>query len=132
MPRVEFDLLRLNHRKDADIELAWLLARESWQKAKIGEYHLQRQALSRFCIAAALLSDTVLDVVRRELRCVSPDVRTESAEIAEVLRNEVIKHDALEGEKVDAACKMVARAANRALRAGRAAASDAASEQTGA
>lgn len=116
---VEFDLLHLNHRKDADIELAWLLAKESWQKAKIGEYHLQRQALSRFCMAAVILSDTVLDVVRRELRRVSPDVRIETEEIAEVLRNEVIKRDALEGEKADAARKMVSRAANRALRAGR-------------
>lgn len=114
---VEFDILQLSHRRDADIELAWLLAKESWQKAKIGEYHLQRQALSRFCMAAVVLSDPVLEVIRRELRRVSPDVRIEAAEIADVLRTDVIKRDALEGEKADAARRMVARAANRSLRA---------------
>lgn len=114
---VELDMLQLSHRRDADIELAWLLAKESWQKAKIGEYHLQRQALSRFCMAAVVLSDPVLDVIRRELRRVSPDVRIEAAEIADVLRADVIKRDALEGEKADAARRMVSRAANRSLRA---------------
>ena len=35
----------------------------------------QRQALNRFWIAAMLLTDPVLDVVRCELRRISPDVR---------------------------------------------------------
>lgn len=114
---VEFDLIALNVRKDADMELAWLLAKESWQKAKIGEYHLQRQALSRYCMAAVILSEPVLDVIRRELRRMSPDVRIDPEVIAEVLRNEVIKRDALEGEKAESARKMVNRASNKSLRA---------------
>ena len=43
----------------------------------LGEYHTQRLALSRFFIGAIVLSEPVLDVVRRELRKISPDVKIE-------------------------------------------------------
>lgn len=83
----------------------------------LGEYHTQKQALSRFFVGAMLQTDAVLDVVRRELRRVSPDVRIDSAQIKDVLVNEVIKREVLEGDKADEARKRVAKAANKALRA---------------
>lgn len=64
-----------------------------------------------------LQTDAVLDVIRRELRRVSPDVRIDSSQIREVLVNEVIKREVLEGDKADEARKRVAKAANKALRA---------------
>ncbi|MBI2866818.1 MAG: type I restriction enzyme HsdR N-terminal domain-containing protein [Chloroflexi bacterium] len=117
---VEFDLLQMNPRGDTDLELLWLLAKEGWQKERLGEYAAQRQALSRFAIAAVVLSTPVLDVVRRELRRITPNVRIEQEEIANALRQEVLKREVLEGEKADAARKLVARAAGKALRATRA------------
>jgi len=58
----------------------------------------------------------VLSVVRRELRRISPSVRIESDEIEEVLRADVLKRDALEGDKAEAAAKAVSKAAKNALR----------------
>lgn len=113
---VDLHVLSLRPRVDADIELASLLAKEGWQKERLGEYQSQRQALSRFTIGAVILSDTVVDVVRRELRRVSPDAKIEADEILRVLQEEVMKRDVLEGEKAIAAKKIVARAGNRALR----------------
>lgn len=114
---VELNLLDLSPRSEAHIELVWLLAKEGWQKARLGEYHSQRQALSRFSIAAVVLSEPSLAVIRRELRRVSPDAKIEESEIADVLRLEVLKREVMEGEKADAARKIVSRAANRSLRA---------------
>jgi predicted type IV restriction endonuclease len=116
---LELNISTINHRSDSHLELLWLLAKEGWQKARIGEYHSQRQALSRFSLAALMVSDTVLDVLRRELRRVSPGVKVETSEIKDVLINEVLKRDTLEGEKADAARRMITRAANKALRAKR-------------
>jgi len=113
---VDLHVLSLRHRVEADMELASLLAKEGWQKERLGEYQSQRQALSRFTIGAVVMSDTVVDVIRRELRRVSPEVKIESAEILQVLQDEVIKRDVLEGEKAVAAKKIVARAGSRALR----------------
>lgn len=114
---LELNISTINHRSESQVELVWLLAKEGWQKARIGEYHSQRQALSRFSLAALISSDSVLDVLRRELRRISPGVKVETNEIKEVLLNEVLKRDAIEGEKADAARRLITRAANKAMRA---------------
>jgi predicted type IV restriction endonuclease len=121
---VDFDILELSHKRDEDIETLFLLAREGFQKSALGDYSEQREALSRFCIAAMLQTETILDVVRRELRRMSPDVRIDNEQIKNVLLQEVLKRDVLEGEKADEARKKVAKSAHRALRAKAATASE--------
>jgi hypothetical protein len=114
---VDIDLTAMNPRSGEHIELVGLLAKESWQKAKLGEYYSQRQALSRFTLGALLVADPVLDLLRREIRRLSPDVRIEPDEIKRALESEVLKRDVLEGEKAEAARRHVVKAAGRALRA---------------
>jgi len=64
-----------------------------------------------------ILTLSVLDVIRRELRRVSPDVKIESDQIRSVLAAEVIKREVMEGEKADEARKKIAKAASKALKA---------------
>lgn len=118
---VDFDFPAINHRNSEHIELVGLLAKEGWQKAHLGEYHSQRQALSRFTLGALILSDPVLDVLRREIRRLSPDVRVETEDVKAVVEAEVLKREVLEGERAEAARKQVARAAGRTLRSAKAA-----------
>ena len=113
---LEFDALDLSTRSDKDIETLFLLCKEGWQKSAIGEYHSKKQALSRFFIGAVLQTDPVLDMIRRELRRVSPDVKIDSEQIKDVLKNEVIKREVLEGEKALDATKKISRSASKALR----------------
>jgi hypothetical protein len=116
---LEINLCDLNGRKEADIEIVWLLCKEGWQRARLGEYFEQRQALSRFTIGALLVSDPVLDVLRRELRRVSPDARIDSSQISTVLATEVLRREVMEGDKAVAAKRMIAKVANRTLRGSR-------------
>lgn len=113
---VDIDFLSLNPRLESDIELLYLWCKEGWQRSVLGDYHTQKQALSRFFVGAMLQTDQVLEVIRRELRRVSPDVRIDIDQIKVVLLNEVIKRDVLEGDKADDARKKIARAASRAMR----------------
>jgi hypothetical protein len=113
---VDLCFSQLNARSESDLELLYLWCKEGWQRSVLGDYHTQKQALSRFYLGAMLQTDAVLDVVRRELRRVSPDVRIDASEIKAVLINEVIKREVLEGEKADEARKKVARAATKSLR----------------
>lgn len=114
---VDIDFLALSPRADSDIELLYLWCKEGWQRSVLGDYHTQKQALSRFFVGAMLQTDPVLEVIRRELRRVSPDVRIDIDQIKAVLSNEVIKREVLEGDKADEARKKIARAASKALRA---------------
>jgi hypothetical protein len=104
-------------KKPADLERLWLLSKEGQAKSGLVEYHAQREALSRFTLGALLQSDTVIGVLRRELRRITPDAKIEESQILDALTNEVLKREVLDGDKAIAAKKLVSRSANRALRA---------------
>ena len=113
---VDIDLLAVNPRNSEHVQLVGLLAKEGWRKAHLGEYHSVRQALNRFTLAALILNHSVLDVMRREVRRMSPNIRVEIEEIKTVLMSEVLKREVLEGEKAEVAKKQVAKAMGKALR----------------
>lgn len=114
---LELDFCAVNTRSDADLELLYLLCKEGWQRSMLGEYHNQKQALSRFFISAMLQTDPVLDVVRRELRRMSPDVRIDNQQIRDVLIGEVLKREVLEGDKAEEARKKLARSVAKVAKA---------------
>ncbi|MBX9637181.1 MAG: type I restriction enzyme HsdR N-terminal domain-containing protein [Nitrosomonas sp.] len=106
---VDIDFCSLNYRSDSDLELIYLWCKEGWQRSMLGEYHTQKQALSRFFVGAMIQTDPVLDVIRRELRRISPDVRIDNQQIKDVLKNEIIKREVIEGEKADEAQKKIVK-----------------------
>lgn len=107
---------QINAKKSADLELVYHLTREGWAKSAIEDFHSQRQALSRYSLGALVLSQPVLDVLRREVRRLSPDVRIDAEQIREALMLEVLKREVIEGDKAQEATRKIARAASRALR----------------
>jgi hypothetical protein len=114
---IEIDFFQINSRLEKDIEKLYLLCKEGWQKSALGAYHTQQQALSRYFVGSILQTDPVLEVIRRELRRVSPDVKIDIEEIRFVMINEVMKRDVVEGEKAVDAFKKVNKASQRLLRA---------------
>jgi hypothetical protein len=121
---IDIDFCALNPKAEADVELLFLWTKEGWSRSVIGDYHTQKQALSRFFLGAMILSDSVLDVIRRELRRVSPDVRIDTEQIKAVLENEVLKREVMEGDKAEQARKKIARSASKSLRASKATADE--------
>lgn len=113
---VDFQFLQLDPKDDAHLQLLYLLTLEGWTRSAIGEYQAQREALSRFCLGALILSEPILTSLRRELRRISPGVKIETEDISTVLTNEVIKREVIEGEKHERAKKLVNRSANKTLR----------------
>lgn len=115
---LDIDLLSLNLKSTGHLESLYLLTRESMLKSGLYAYHDHLQATNKFFLAAVILSDPVIDSIRRELRRTS-DSLVDADQIAEALKTEVLKRDVLEGEKADAARKKVARCAGKTLRAKR-------------
>lgn len=112
---LDIDLLQLNAKSAADLESVYLLTRESMLKSGLYAYHDHLQATNRFYLAAIVLSDAVLETVRRELRRLS-DAKVEVDELRTALQQEVIKREVIEGEKADAARRKVAKTAGKMLR----------------
>lgn len=111
---LEFDLLSLNPKSHDHISYLYLFSKEGWAKDCLEAYHAQIQALSRYFLGSLILSDTVIETLRRELRKISPDVKIDSEQIRNVVLQEVLKRDVTEGEKFENAKKVIAKAQNKA------------------
>ncbi len=114
---IELEICNLSPKSTKDVESLFLFCKEGWIKSVLGEYHTQKQTLSRFFLGAMILTDPVLQVLRRQLKLMSPDVRVEIEEIKTALAAEVIKREILEGDKATEAKRKIARAAGKQLKA---------------
>jgi hypothetical protein len=112
----EFDLLGIDPRSEQHLEMLYLLTKEGIQKSALDELYTRRQATSRFLVGALLLTEPILAVIRRELRRISPDVRVECEEIAEILASEVIKREVVESDGACEATRRIQKAAGEKLR----------------
>jgi predicted type IV restriction endonuclease len=113
---VDINFLDLDHKSEDDLGLLYLLCKEGFAKSMIDEYEAQKAALNRFVVGATIRSEKILLAIRTELRRVSPDVHFDVEDIKSVIEKDVIKRELLEGERAEAAQKMVAKAAKTALR----------------
>lgn len=77
---------------------------------------LTSKAMSRFSLAATIISKPILEAIRRELRRVSPNAKITTDEIESALRSYVLKGEVAEGVKAAEAQKKITKAQNKALK----------------
>jgi predicted type IV restriction endonuclease len=114
---LDIELLTLSYKNESHLESMFLLTRESMLKSGLYAYHDQIQATNKFYLGAIILSDSVLESIRRELRRITPDVKVPIEDLRNVLIQDVLKREVIEGEKADAAKKKVKKASGKLLRA---------------
>lgn len=114
----EIDLLSINSKKAEEAEKLFILCKEGWQRSAIQDLYGQSQMLSRYTLGAALLSEPVLETIRRELRKAFPGAGlVEIDVISNNLVSEVIRREVLEGDKAAQASKKLARGVAKTARA---------------
>lgn len=109
----DFDFANINTKKESDLELLYYLTKEAMSKAGKGsldEFHCHKQVVNKFVVAQTLLSDPVLDSVRKTLKKVSPDAKCTNEELYRIVIDEIIKRDVLDDEKTPVAKKMISKA----------------------
>ncbi|WP_017853910.1 type I restriction enzyme HsdR N-terminal domain-containing protein [Leptospira interrogans] len=112
----EINFSNINPKNENHVEPVYYLCKEALGKSLLDEYHSQKQALSKYYIGQMILTETILDVIKRELKRLTPGVKIENEEIEEVLKSDIIKRDVLEGDKALDAKKKIQKAANTYLR----------------
>jgi Type I restriction enzyme R protein N terminus (HSDR_N) len=110
---VELDLLALSHKNSAHIESLFLASREGIQKYALDEYYTQKQATNKFILGNLILSEDILNAIRRELRQIYPEIKVQIDEIKDALEKDVLKRDVVEGEEAEKAKKKIQRADKR-------------------
>jgi len=103
----EFDFLLLNSKKPADIDLLYYVSKESLGKSALEDYRLQKQTLSKYFIGQILITEPVIDAVRKTIKKICPDVKVTTDEVREALVLDVLKREVFDDEKSEEAKKKI-------------------------
>lgn len=113
----EYDLTQINLRQEESLDKLYLISKEGIGKNALSEFRELKNAANHYMLAAILLnSDAILSTIRREVRRVS-DVLVDTEAIIKVLREDVIKREALEGDLANDATRRVTRGVEKGARA---------------
>lgn len=109
----QFDLLDFNVKKQSDLELIYYLSKESLSKvnmSSLDDYHTQKQLVNKISIGQILLTDSVLDAIKKTIKKVSPDAKPTNEEIKDILERDIIKREVLSDVKCDDLKKKITKA----------------------
>jgi len=113
----ELDVLSVNPKSPQVIECLGYLSREEFEQSSMTAFFQQRLATSKFVIAAMLVSEPMLNALRREIRRMSPGCKIDVEDLQLLVQAEVLKRDLFDGDEAKQAAdflKKAARALDRA------------------
>jgi hypothetical protein len=103
----EFEFGMLNPKIANDIEYLYYISRESISRSVLEEYLVEKQILNRFFIGQILLTQPILDSIRKTIKRVCPDIKVTASEVEEILSQEIIRREILDDEKANDAKKRI-------------------------
>lgn len=106
----EFEFTQLNAKKENDLELLYYVCKESLGKSVLADFHLQKQTFSKFTVGQLIISEPIIDSIRKTMKKLYPEVKVSNEEICCLIENEVLKREVIEGEKADEAKKKINKA----------------------
>jgi len=98
-----FDFLALNPRGEKDQEILFLVTKEGIGKNARDDFYEKVQSVNRYVIGTLILAEPVLAVVRRELRKLADGMKVDVTEVEQIVKNQVLKREIVEGEEAEAA-----------------------------
>jgi len=104
---IRFNFAELNPKNKSHLEIMFCLSKEGCNKSVLDEYHSQRQVLNKYFIGSVIITDPMLNTIRRELKKLAPDIGTDNEQIKKVISQEIFKREILESEKAQEASKKI-------------------------
>jgi hypothetical protein len=102
----DINVVTTSARSEETIECFGCLSREGFSKTTLSDLLQQRQVTSKFTIAAVLLTDSLIEDLRKEIRRLS-GIRVDEMYLKTLLQNEIIKRELIEGDDAEAATSTV-------------------------
>ena len=109
----EVDLIALSPKSDEILECFGNLSREGFSKGKMADLLRQKQVTNKFTVAALLISDDVLDDLRKAIRRLGSGIKVEVDYLRALLTNEIVKRDLIDSEEAKTAFQNVKRLQKR-------------------
>ncbi len=99
----EFNFLELSAKKDHDMEMLFMISKESISKSVLIDLHNKKQALNGYFIGNLLITEPMVESIRKLIKKIHPEIKIENENIHDILLNEVIKRESFDGDKAIAA-----------------------------
>jgi Type I restriction enzyme R protein N terminus (HSDR_N) len=94
-----FSFVDLSAKSEDDLNKMFLLCREGIGSGAMNDYHQHAQILNRFTVAQVILAEPVVAAIRKELRRLFSDIKVDQDQILDILSNDVLKREVIEGDK---------------------------------
>lgn len=107
----------LNLRSEDAQERLFLLCREGLTTDAMNAFHNYAKLFNQYTVAQAVLSDTVLNATRKEIRRLFPEIKVEADQLRDMLANDVLKRDVVDSENAREAAGTIKRINAKAARA---------------
>lgn len=111
-----FNLSNLNLRNEEDLKRMFLLSVEGASSHAMATFHQHSQLLNKYTVTQVLLTEPVLMTVRRELRRLFPDIKVDLEQVDDLLQNDILKREVIEGDKSKEAQQRVRKAIQKLAR----------------
>lgn len=111
----EFYFEQLNTKKDADLDLLYHLTKEAMSKAgraSLDDFYSHKKVLNKFVVSQLLLSEPIIDSIRKTLKKLYPDTKCTNEELTKIIADEIIKRDVLDDERTASAKRTITKALN--------------------
>src|SRR5436853_110162 len=96
-------------KSDEVLECFGHLSRETFSKSTMADLLHHKQVTNKFTVAAIMLSDDLIESLRREIRRLGSGVKVEPAYLRSILTQEIIKRELIDSEEAKAAAHNVRR-----------------------
>ncbi len=110
---ITFNFLELNNKNKSHLEMLFSLTKEGCNKSILDEYHSRKQILSKYFVGSVIMSEPILNAIRKELRRIEPEVKIEIEQLKDLIQQDVIKREVLDNEKAKEAEKRIRKYLNK-------------------
>ncbi len=97
------DFTTVDPQAEKDQEVLFTISREGLGKDAREEFYEKAKSFNRYVLGSLILSEPVLELIRRELRKISEGLRVDLDELEQKIEGEVLKREVVEGEEAEAA-----------------------------
>ncbi len=98
-----FSFTTVDPQAEKDQEILSTLSCEGLGRGAREEYYEKAQSFNRYIVGSLILSEPVIELVRRELRKLSDGLKVDVEEVEHMIRGEVLKREVVEGDEAEAA-----------------------------
>ena len=112
----EIDLMNIDLKDETELAKIWMITKEGRGKSELRNFARKQKVRNKYNLAAILLDDECLKVVRKNLKRISPDVPFDLEEIKRAMMEEVIIKDAQSADEAKVARAALKKSKRTTLR----------------